>query len=106
MLLSDVDGLYDRDPREPGAQLLPRVEGVTDEVHAMASGSSASGLGSGGMTSKLQAAEIAERAGIALAIVNGTHERPLARALGRRHRHAVPAHAAATARARPGSAGG
>ncbi len=47
----------------------------------MASGGSGSGLGSGGMTSKLQAAEIATRAGIALAIVNGTHERPLARAL-------------------------
>src|SRR6478752_7462123 len=81
VLLSDVDGLYDRDPRAEGAQLLPRIEGVTDEVHAMASGSSGSGLGSGGMTSKLQAAEIAERAGITLAIVNGTHDAPLARAL-------------------------
>jgi glutamate 5-kinase len=48
----------------------------------MASAGSGSGLGSGGMTSKLQAAEIAERAGITLAIVNGTYERPLARALG------------------------
>jgi glutamate 5-kinase len=81
VLLSDVDGLYDRNPTERGAQMLPRVEGVTEAVHAMASGSSGSGLGSGGMTSKLQAAEIATRAGIALAIVNGTHERPLARAL-------------------------
>ena len=81
VLLSDVDGLYDRDPREKAATLLPRVEGVTEEVHAMASGSSGSGLGSGGMTSKLQAAEIATRAGIALGIVNGTHERPLARAV-------------------------
>jgi glutamate 5-kinase len=62
--------------------LLPRIEGVTDDVHAMASGSSGSGLGSGGMTSKLQAAEIATRAGITLAIVNGTHRAPLARALG------------------------
>jgi len=69
MLLSDVDGLYDRDPTSTGAKLLPRVEGVTAEIHAMASSGSGSGLGSGGMTSKLQAAEIAERAGIALAIV-------------------------------------
>jgi glutamate 5-kinase len=38
-----VDGLYDRDPTQQGAQLLPRVEGVTDDVHAMASGSSARG---------------------------------------------------------------
>nr|WP_166177066.1 glutamate 5-kinase [Altererythrobacter segetis] len=81
VLLSDVDGLYDRDPTVTGAQLLPRVEGVTAGIHAMASKASGSGLGSGGMTSKLQAAEIAERAGIALAIVNGTHEAPLARAL-------------------------
>jgi glutamate 5-kinase len=81
VLLSDVDGLFDRDPRDPAAQRLARVEGVTDEVHAMASGASSSGMGSGGMTSKLQAAEIAERAGIALAIVNGTHAAPLARGL-------------------------
>jgi glutamate 5-kinase len=84
VLLSDVDGLFDRDPKAPGARLLPRVEGVTADIHAMASGVSGSGLGSGGMTSKLQAAEIAERAGIALAIVNGTHEAPLARALSDR----------------------
>lgn len=80
VLLSDVDGLYDRDPRQGGATRLPRVEGVTEAVHAMASGASGSGLGSGGMTSKLQAAEIATRAGIALAIVNGTGAAPLARA--------------------------
>jgi glutamate 5-kinase len=82
VLLSDVDGLFDRDPRETGATMLPRVEGVTAAVHAMASGSSGSGLGSGGMPSKLQAAEIATRAGITLAIVNGTHGAPLERALG------------------------
>jgi glutamate 5-kinase len=81
VLLSDVDGLYDRDPAAEGARLLPRVEGVSGELHAMASKGSGSGLGSGGMTSTLQAAEIAERAGIALAIVNGTHDAPLARAL-------------------------
>ena len=63
LLLSDVDGLYDRNPARPDAQLLRLVRGVTAEVHAMSDGTSASGLGSGGMTSKLQAAEIAERAG-------------------------------------------
>lgn len=81
LLLSDVDGLYDRDPTDPAAKLLPEVKGVTPEVHAMATGNSASGMGSGGMTSKLQAAEIAELAGISLAIINGTHESPIARAL-------------------------
>jgi len=79
LLLSDVDGLYDRNPKDAGAQLIREVDGVTAEIHAMASRESASGMGSGGMTSKLQAAEIAELAGIALVIANGTHERPIAR---------------------------
>ena len=81
LLLSDVDGLYDRNPADPDARLLPQIHGVTAEIFAMADARSTSGMGSGGMTSKLQAAEIAERAGIALAIVNGTHEAPIARAL-------------------------
>ncbi|MFN4241514.1 MAG: glutamate 5-kinase [Erythrobacter cryptus] len=81
LLLSDVDGLFDRDPRAEGARLIPLVEAVTPEVMAMASGASSSGLGSGGMVSKLQAAQIATRAGIALAILNGTHEAPISRAL-------------------------
>ena len=82
LLLSDVDGLYDRNPSDPEARLLPQVHGVTADIHAMATGGSGSGMGSGGMTSKLQAAEIAELAGIALAIANGTHDAPVARALG------------------------
>jgi glutamate 5-kinase len=81
LLLSDVDGLYDRDPREDGAALVPVVDAVTPEVMAMASGASSSGLGSGGMVSKLQAAQIASRAGIALAILNGTHDAPITKAI-------------------------
>lgn len=81
LLLSDVDGLYDRDPRADGATLIPVVDAVTPEVMAMASGASSSGLGSGGMISKLQAAQIATRAGIALGILNGTRESPIASAL-------------------------
>ncbi len=81
LLLSDVDGLYNRDPRENGAKLVERIDGVTPEVIAMASSASSSGLGSGGMLAKLQAARIAERVGITLAIVNGAHDRPIARAL-------------------------
>ena len=80
LLLSDVDGLFDRDPALPGAQRLAQVRGITPAIHAMASGGSSSGLGSGGMTSKLQAAEIAERAGIALGIASGLADAPLARA--------------------------
>ncbi|TNE33266.1 MAG: glutamate 5-kinase [Alphaproteobacteria bacterium] len=81
LLLSDVDGLYDRDPRKAGAALVERVEGITSEIMNMASSGSSSGLGSGGMASKLQAAQIAERAGIALAIINGTHGSPISNAL-------------------------
>ncbi|WFL77976.1 glutamate 5-kinase [Altererythrobacter arenosus] len=81
LLLSDVDGLYDRDPREQDAELVERVDGITPEVLAMASGASSSGLGSGGMRSKLHAAQIAERAGITLAIINGTQESPIANAV-------------------------
>ena len=81
VLLSDVDGLYDRDPRLEGALRVPVVRGVTPQIHAMATGGSSSGLGSGGMTSKLQAAEIAGLAGIALAIIDGRPVSPLAAAL-------------------------
>jgi len=79
LLLSDIDGLYDRHPKEPGAQLLPLVRGITPELRAMASPLSSSGMGSGGMISKLQAVEIAEMAGIALVIGQGNVARPLAR---------------------------
>jgi len=79
LLLSDVEGLYDRPPSEPGAALVERVEGVTPEIVAMADGGSGSGLGSGGMLAKLQAARIAERAGIALGIIDGRAEAPLSR---------------------------
>jgi glutamate 5-kinase len=80
LLLSDVDGLFDRNPSDPAARLLPEIRGVTEDIYSMATGDSASGLGSGGMTSKLQAAEIAELAGIVLAIANGTLDAPIARA--------------------------
>lgn len=81
MLLSDIDGLYNKHPDHPDAERLPTVRGVTEEIHGMASDKSGSGMGSGGMTSKLLAAEIAERAGIALAIINGTDDIPMGRAL-------------------------
>lgn len=81
LLLSDVDGLFDRPPSQPGAQLIERVEGVTPEVIAMATSDSSSGMGSGGMLSKLQAARIAERAGIMLAIINGKQDAPISSAI-------------------------
>ena len=78
LLFSDVDGLYDRAPGEEGARLLTRIETIDDELRA-AAGPSASRIGTGGMASKLAAAEIATRAGISLAIGNGTVDRPFER---------------------------
>jgi len=79
LLLSDVAGLYDRDPSDPDAQLIDRVEGVTPEIITMAGEGSGSGLGSGGMRAKLQAARIAERAGVTLGIIDGRGANPLTR---------------------------
>lgn len=79
LLLSDVAGLYDRDPAQTGATLIERVEGVTPEIIAMAGSGSGSGLGSGGMLAKLQAARIAERAGVTLGIIDGRCDHPLTR---------------------------
>ncbi len=79
LLLSDVDGLYDRPPHQEGAVLVPHVDAIGDTVRA-AAGPAQDGPGTGGMASKLAAAEIATRAGIVLAIANGTHDRPIARA--------------------------
>ena len=77
VLLSDVDGLYDRNPALPGAVHIPRIERIDDAVEAMADKGSASGMGSGGMVSKIAAARIANAAGAHLAIVSGRVGRPL-----------------------------
>lgn len=77
VLLSDVDGLYDRNPALPGAQHIARVERIDAAVEAMADRGSASGMGSGGMVSKIAAARIANAAGTHLAIVSGRSEHPL-----------------------------
>jgi len=77
LLLSDVDGLYDRDPSQPGAIHVPHVERIDARIEAMAGVGSGSGMGAGGMASKLQAARIAASAGIPLAIASGRIDRPL-----------------------------
>lgn len=78
VLLSDVDGLYDRPPHHPDAVLLPLVEKVDGRVRIMVAEGSSSGMGSGGMASKLDAADIATRAGIGLTICSGLRDHPLA----------------------------
>ena len=70
VILSDIDGLYDRNPSEAGAKLIHQVERVTDDVRALASGAG-SKRGTGGMITKLHAAEVAEESGIDMIIMNG-----------------------------------
>ena len=86
ILLSDVDGLYTADPgRDANAIHIPQVEAVTAEIEAMA-GQSISGVGRGGMTSKLIAAKIATGAGCNVVIAKGESVNPLAKIrAGARH---------------------
>ena len=64
VLLSDVDGVYDGDPRSPGAQRISEVREVADLDAAVIGGVGSAGLGSGGMATKVEAARIASAAGI------------------------------------------
>lgn len=69
--LSDVDGLYDSDPRKnPEAKLISRVDTLTDEMLSAAGGAGTS-RGTGGMIAKLTAAKLATEAGIPMFIMNG-----------------------------------
>ncbi len=80
ILLSDVDGLFTADPRrDPDAEPIATVERIDASIVAMASAASSSGLGSGGMASKIEAARIATGSGVDLVIVSGTEPHPLAR---------------------------
>jgi glutamate 5-kinase len=70
-ILSDVDGLYDSDPRQnPQAQLITEVERINEEVEAMA-GEEEGPLGTGGMATKIKAAKRATLCGAGTAIING-----------------------------------
>ena len=74
VLLSDIEGLYTADPRkDPEARLIPVVEKVTPEIEGLAGGAG-SGLGTGGMATKLRAAKMVTAAGCDMIITNG--ERP------------------------------
>ena len=71
LLLTDQPGLFTADPRSnPDAELIPEVHKIDDSLKALA-GDSKSGLGVGGMATKLQAADIARRGGSAVVIASG-----------------------------------
>ena len=73
ILLSDIDGLYTADPRkDPNARLLHRITHLDDSVRALAGGCGSS-RGTGGMVTKLQAAQICMDCGCDMVIANGNN---------------------------------
>ena len=73
VLLSDIDGLYTADPHtDPTARLLPVVDKIDDKILALAGGS-AGNQGTGGMVTKLRAAQICMAAGCDMIITNGNN---------------------------------
>lgn len=86
VILTCVDGLYTRDPAEPGAELVEEVEDVTPYL-AVTEG--VSNLGSGGMLTKMQAANMAQNAGCETLIGNGQAERPVTSLLDGSRKHTL-----------------
>ncbi len=77
LLLSDVDGFYSADPgTDSNAQHIPELTSISTETLAMA-GETRSDIGSGGMSTKVQAARIATHAGCSTIIASGLVERPV-----------------------------
>ena len=75
---SDIDGLYDSDPhKNPDAHLIPVVHKIDDKLRALAGGAG-SGVGTGGMRSKLMAAELLLAQGIDMVITDGRYPQHLA----------------------------
>lgn len=73
VILSDIDGFYDRDPRlHPNAKRIERINVIDEEVQSLAGGAG-SRRGTGGMKTKLQAAKLAAAQGIDTIITNGKH---------------------------------
>lgn len=71
MVLTDIDGLYTADPnRDPDAKLIPIVARVDESIEGLVSGAT-SGLGTGGMVTKIEAAKLATACGVTVVIANG-----------------------------------
>lgn len=78
IILTDQDGMFDRDPRnDPDAVLLPEVQAMDERLLAMAGGGGA--LGRGGMVTKVRAARLAAKSGCATVIASGRGESILVR---------------------------
>jgi glutamate 5-kinase len=77
VILSDIDGLFDKNPKQyPDAELIPEIHELTPEIYALAGGKG-SEFGTGGMLTKLHAADVAMKAKIPMVIMNGESPRKL-----------------------------
>ncbi len=77
VMLSDIDGLYTADPhKDPNAQLISEIKEITPEIEALG-GKSRSGLGTGGMSTKLSAAKRCMERGTDAIIANGASAKVL-----------------------------
>ncbi len=78
VLLSDIDGFYSAPPNQKHATFIAEIRDITPEIEAMA-GKPVSGVGSGGMITKIEAAKIAVGAGCHMVIASGHEKHPLRR---------------------------
>ena len=91
VILTDQAGLFTADPRmDPNAELIPEVRHIDDNVRCLAGGSGTE-MGTGGMLTKIQAAEMATRSGTKVIIAAGTEPDVLLRLVrGDSVGHAIP----------------
>ena len=73
LLLSDIDGLYDADPKKTGSRIIAEVRNETELAHIDIARPSASAIGTGGMVTKVDAARIATGAGIPVVLTSADH---------------------------------
>ncbi|MCR8825587.1 glutamate 5-kinase [Pseudosulfitobacter koreensis] len=84
IILTSVEGLYDRDPSDPDAKFISEVEDVSEHLEST---TGISDLGSGGMLTKMLAANMAQNAGVETIIAEGIIERPLISLLNNERRY-------------------
>ncbi|MCR5344291.1 MAG: glutamate 5-kinase [Butyrivibrio sp.] len=85
IILSDIEGFYDKNPStNPDAKLISRVEEINEDIYALAEGSG-SNRGTGGMITKLQAAEYATSKGVDVLITNGKNTDYLYDIINKKH---------------------
>ena len=77
IIMSDIDGLYDSDPRQnTDAKMIPVVREISEDIHAVAGGAGTK-FGTGGMATKIHAVEIAYESDIDVVLMNGQHPKKL-----------------------------